>query len=820
MCDFRIWGVFICRRFSLDSILPTMRQNKLDKEMLELGRQRYHNRKEKASKLASESNTIPGRMMLNRCTTELAAEIQAWIAKASAGPGKRHRCLPFITQLDAEKVAVIASKIVIDALSQDRMLTGTCIAVGRAIEDEILLQDLADNNPDFLKTIQKKTFKSVGQKFKRRFAREAAKAVDLVTKRWAKADALAVGLLCIELLAARTNIVEIITKLNARGRRYCIIQPSKDIKKWIKDCHEYHETLEPMFLPTIEKPLEWNNPWVGGYSSLDWKPRPLVKSRSKAYQQSLSSSLSPAVYDAVNFVQNTPWVVDQETMQLVRECWKEGLAIDSLPPSVDEALPTKPVDIDTNQEARRNWRKAAAKVHFLNESYESQRLLTLKSLFVAEKMSEFPRLWFPHQLDFRGRGYPLPLFLHPQGVSYAKAMLRFADGKAISTDSEIFPLYVHVANKFGRDKDSLQDRVRWVEENRRSIEQIANDPWSNRLWLEADEPFAFVAACREICGLWREGKGFTSSLPIAMDATTQGLQIYSMLRRDPVAAVATNVLPSDKPSDPYQFVANSVITRLQQSDDPLAKTLLRFGIDRTTTKRQTMTLPYGLTMHSCITYTREWLEDKMRKTGENPFGLETYKPVATLGKIIWESIDDVVGSAKRGMDFIRGCMAVLIDNDVTPYWITPIGFPVRMRYENYDVVTVSTRIGAKAKVLSIRQENGTQSKRKALNGGPANYVHSMDGFGGLLGHTINLCAANKINHMGCVHDQILCLAGDYMMAASCVRRATVDIFSRDLLREFREGALTMLPSSASMPEVPEYGSLDIAKVLDSDYYFN
>jgi DNA-directed RNA polymerase len=58
------------------------------------------------------------------------------------------------------------------------------------------------------------------------------------------------------------------------------------------------------------------------------------------------------------------------------------------------------------------------------------------------------------------------------------------------------------------------------------------------------------------------------------------------------------------------------------------------------------------------------------------------------------------------------------------------------------------------------------------------------------------------------------------MAASCVRQATVDIFSRDLLREFREGALTMLPSSASMPEVPEYGSLDIAKVLDSDYYFN
>ena len=797
-----------------------MRQDKLDKEMVELGRQRYASRKAKATEITSESNTIPGRMLLNRCTTELAAGITAWIAKASTGPGKRHRCLSFLQQIAPEKAAVIASKVVIDALSAERMLTGTCIAVGRAIEDEILLAELAQEQPEFLRAIQKKTFKRVGQKFKRRFARDAAKAVDLVTKRWAKADALAVGLLLIEMLSERTNVVEIITKLNARGRRYCIIQASKDIREWVKSCHEYHETLEPMFLPMIAKPLEWKNPWIGGYASLEWKPRPLVKSRSKTYQASLATGLPTTIYSAVNFVQNTPWVIDRQTMELIKECWKDGIATDGLPPSRDEELPTKPVNIDTDQDARRQWRKAAAKIHFLNESYESQRLLTLKSLFVAEKMAAYPRIWFPHQLDFRGRGYPLPLFLNPQGVSYAKAMLRFADGAPLRTDAEQFPLYIQVANKYGVDKLPLKQRIKWVEENRSLIEKIGNGDLSNRLWREADEPFAFVAACREITGLWKHGSGFVSSLPIAMDATTQGLQIYSMLLRDPVAGLATNVLPSDKPSDPYQFVADKVKIRLINSNDPLAAQILNFGIDRTTTKRQTMTLPYGLTLHSCINYTREWLEEKIRKTGSNPFGLEMYKPVAFLGKIIWESIGDVVGSAQRGMDFIRGCMAVLIDNDVTPCWNTPIGFPVRMRYENYDIITVSTRIGAKAKVLSLRQENGVQSKRKALNGGPANFIHSLDGFGGLLGHTVNTCAANGVNHLGSVHDQILCLAADYMKVSSCVREATIDIFSRDLLTEFRNGVLTMLPSSANLPSVPEYGSLDISKVRDSDYYFN
>ena len=73
-----------------------MRQSKLDKEMVELGRQRYKNRTDKAHRIACESNTIPGRMMLNRCTTELAKGLALWMAKSSSGPGRRHRCYPFL----------------------------------------------------------------------------------------------------------------------------------------------------------------------------------------------------------------------------------------------------------------------------------------------------------------------------------------------------------------------------------------------------------------------------------------------------------------------------------------------------------------------------------------------------------------------------------------------------------------------------------------------------------------------------------------------------------------------------------------------------
>lgn len=232
-----------------------------------------------------------------------------------------------------------------------------------------------------------------------------------------------------------------------------------------------------------------------------------------------------------------------------------------------------------------------------------------------------------------------------------------------------------------------------------------------------------------------------------------------------------------------------------------------------------MTLPYGLSQHSCIGYTREWLDDRIRETG-NPFGLEIYKPASFLGQTIWNSMSSVVGSAQTGMKFIKDIVGVLIDNDITPRWTTPIGLPVRMRYENYESIMVSTRVGAKAKILSIREENGVQCKRKALNAAAPNYVHSLDGIGGLLGATCNLCLKHGISDLGEVHDNITCLAADAPTVSQCVRTATVSLFNRDLLADLRNEALTYLPSSVKLPEVPEYGSLDVSEVLSSKYYFN
>ena len=109
-----------------------------------------------------------------------------------------------------------------------------------------------------------------------------------------------------------------------------------------------------------------------------------------------------------------------------------------------------------------------------------------------------------------------------------------------------------------------------------------------------------------------------------------------MLLKDPVSALSTNVLPDSEPSDTYQLVADRVIQKLQESSDSYAKKWLEFGITRSCTKRQTMTLCYGSTFYSCQSYTAEWFYKELKTGRSNPFGEETYAPCNFLSALIWD----------------------------------------------------------------------------------------------------------------------------------------------------------------------------------------
>jgi DNA-directed RNA polymerase len=378
-------------------------------------------------------------------------------------------------------------------------------------------------------------------------------------------------------------------------------------------------------------------------------------------------------------------------------------------------------------------------------------------------------------------------------------------------------LAIHTANCWGHDKKPFDFRIKWVWDNADLFKAIAKDPLGYSDWKKADSPWEFLAAAIEVGEFLDQGYGYVSRTPVGQDASNQGLQIYSLLLRDEESARNTNVIGSDTPQDLYATVAQGVMERLRVSDHKYAKGWLGFGINRATCKRQAMVLVYGSTKQSCKEYTIDWFQEMLTRRGvENPFE-EVFRPCIYLSDLIWDSIGDVVTSARVGMDWLRDIARVCMQHEVKPMWTTPTGFLVQQRYEKQDSYEVKTSIGDTIRRHRLQFGRGEVSPRKNVNGICPNFVHSLDA--ALKNKTVNLCASLGVTQFANVHDSYATTAASSKLLAESLRKCTVEMFEENLLETFQREIQIQLPPDAVLPEIPPMGSLDIRCVLESDYYF-
>ena len=795
------------------------KQRRLDAEMLDLGKKRYQHKVKRSRETSLESTTPVGQYLLSEAISAMHDSLSRWLDTASQSPGKRHKSHEYLIQLPPKVVAALVCKAVLDGISIERKIASLSVMVGRLLEDELRFRELKSNHPALWQQIHRSLDKLKSQKTKSKFINKTVRWHDIVLPSWDRKVAASVGLTCIELMRQSTGIVEIYTRRDAKGKSYTSLRPTEELSKWISQAHEYNEHLSPVWLPTVVTPMEWTNPYIGGYPSESFRRKPLVKTYDSKYLEELAQMDIPFVYNAVNIIQNTGYVVDSQLKGLLHHCWDKSLPVGGLPPIEDEPMPPKPSDIDTNEESRRSWRKAAARTHFDNERLKSKRLQVMKTINLAEKFKD-QSIYFPVSLDFRGRVYPVPYFLQPQGPEWAKSLLSFEESQQMTESGRMW-LYSHTASRWGLDKKPYIERIKWVEDNLSLVRRIGKDPLSEMAWTDADEPWAFARACMEVSRMHEQGQSFRTNLPVSMDATNQGLQIYSMILKDPVAALATNVTPHDIPQDVYQQVADRVRKKLFEDNNEYGSKWLTFGIDRKTTKRQTMTLCYGSTFFSCRTYTAEWFYEQVKAGRTSPFGDETYRPCNYLAELIWASIGEVVQSAQVGMDWLRAAASLFVQNEVIPRWTTPLGFPVKMHYENTNPYTIKTMVGGTLRQHRLRIPNGQTNSRKTVNAICPNWIHSLDGAGGLLGHSMNLAESNGIQSVMTIHDSIGVLATQAELMHASVREATADLFDEhDQLQNLADQLAIQLPSGVSLPSLPNRGRLNISEVLRSKYYFN
>ena len=808
--------------------------------MTAVGVSRYRDRIRRAQENRAMASTPPGQQLLREAVSKLSAAIEAFIAKAeghrNASSATAPGALPQLKELPADVTALITAKAVIDQISRGQLLTSAAAQLGAYLEDETRLRSFKKIDPLRFEIIMERATAAQDNRRKRKERAVASmEGKKYKWSPWTPKERARLGLTCLELLAQETGLINLVSLRDERGRTKLHIKPSEETLKWLENAHEANEVMFPFYLPCAAVPMDWTGPHRGGYHTSEVLQKPLIKNRDRNYQRSLPDIEMPEVYGAINTLQKTPWVINADVLETIATIWSDGEEIAGLPSRDERRVPDKPEDIGTNKDARREWRKAARAVTEWNNKMRSKRVQLSKILYMARRFEAIGRFWFPYSLDFRGRVYPIPYFLQPQGPDEARALLSFADAVPLG-DEGAFWLNVHGANCFGEDKVSFSDRADWVWGHRKQIVDCAEDPLTYRWWAEADKPWMFLAFCFEFAKLqWHIEKNgpasigdFKSTLPVAMDGSNNGLQIFSLLLRDEVTGRSTNCLPADAPQDIYQDVADA-LTRLvvqQQTDGNEQERgwaskwlkLVEGKFPRKAVKRVVMTVPYGGTMHSAQRYLIEWYDEIIAGVENPDWPYDKFNPTMFLARLLRKAIDERVHAANACMNWLKEVSNICSDNGVPMCWTSPSGFPVHHAYKETQAQIVKTTIGDRIRKIRLQLDTADLSKRKQRSGVSPNFVHSLDA--ACLHKTVLRLEEMGVRDYSMIHDSYAVHAAYVPKLNTAIRETFVEVFTPDLLEEYRQEVQALLPAGVELPKPPEQGSLDLQGLLEATYFFS
>ncbi|KAG5376782.1 hypothetical protein IGI04_041378 [Brassica rapa subsp. trilocularis] len=161
---------------------------------------------------------------------------------------------------------------------------------------------------------------------------------------------------------------------------------------------------------------------------------------------------------------------------------------------------------------------------------------------VAQKMKDEEGFYYPHNIDFRGRAYPMPPHLNHLGSDLCRGVLEFAEGRPLRSPGLRW-LKIELANLYagGVDKLSYEGRLAFTENHLEDIFDSADRPLEgNRWWLQAEDPFQCLAVCINLTEALRcpSPETVLSHIPIHQDGSCNGFQHYAALGRDTVTSTA------------------------------------------------------------------------------------------------------------------------------------------------------------------------------------------------------------------------------------------------------------------------------------------
>lgn len=848
------------------------RQRDRESAALAEGARRFKQQLAKEAERGDYARSPVAKKLLQQGIEPLETAITEWITAAKKVRGVKHVSIKWLDRIGIDIAAYMTLKVVLDGITKRRDYTTVCESISGLISDELRYRILQEQAPALfeykMKHFRTSSYKHMARSLDhtmRTAKTKEGEALDAEVK-MPRTERFHVGAKLVHLLITSTGLIDVVTVKTTSGkgkqhtRKY--LETSPETTEWLTKRADdlARHFLQAQNLPMVMQPLEWG-PGKGGGYRFALNKYPLVRGVIPELRKELSNRDMPMVYSALNTLQNTRWKINRAVYDLVREIEHLGGGFAGIAHTEIQPLPPRPRDIDTNEEARAKWRKAAGQAKDANHIRKMRGRELQRVLDSAAGVLDEPGIYFPYSLDFRGRVYPIADYLHPQGHDLAKALLTFATGKPIEEDGARW-LAIHGANCLGEtpqgkvSKMTLDDRVQWVHQHTKQIMQAASDPFANKWWAEADDPLQFFAFCVEWTLLIEanaRGAEYICSLPVAIDGSCNGLQHFSAMFRDEVGGAAVNVMPQETPQDIYERVAENVLDQLaEMSDDPLAlkllatkQTLGKSLVNRKLTKRPTMTFGYGskrygfkMQLKDYLRGLDNWHEVKALFTTQDATGKEKSQINAVCGLLaacIWNSLGSVVVKAAEGMKWMQEAARGIVKTSKAVEWIVPeTDFRVRQDYCQWKKRRIQTvlagstnrpvRKGGHKKAeayikIDLHEPTDKIDPIRQVNAVAPNIVHSLDAAALVL--TVTQAFAEGVESFAMVHDSYGVLPGDCSVLARCCRQSFVRLYTTcDVVKSLHEQFSAQAGPENTIPDPPAKGKLDVNAVLASDYFFS
>ncbi|MFS7974174.1 DNA-directed RNA polymerase 1 [Helianthus anomalus] len=543
-----------------------------------------------------------------------------------------------------------------------------------------------------------------------------------------------------------------------------------------------------------------------------------AKQQREVLKRTPKENLQP-VFDALDTLGNTKWRVNKRVLAVVDRIWSNGGRLAGLVDRHDIPLPEKPDTEDEEQLTKWKWK--VKKVKKENRERHSQRCDVELKLTVARKMKDEAGFFYPHNLDFRGRAYPMHPHLNHLGSDLCRGILEFAEGRPLGS-SGLRWLKIHLANLFagGVDKLSLEGRIAFTESHLDDIFDSADRPLDGgRWWLNAEDPFQCLAVCINLAEALRSASPETviSYIPVHQDGSCNGLQHYAALGRDKLGASAVNLVEGERPADVYSGIAARVLdivkrdAQLDTVSFPDAKhaRLLINQVDRKLVKQTVMTSVYGVTYIGARDQIKRRLQERSNIDADDA---ELFGAACYAAKITLAALGEMFEGARNIMNWLGDCAKLIASENQPVRWTTPLGLPVVQPYRVYGRHLVSTSL----QVLTLQRETEKVMVRRQRTAFPPNFVHSLDGSHMMM--TAVACKRAGLNFAG-VHDSYWTHACNVDEMNRILREKFVELYQTPILENLLESFQTSFPT-VPFPPLPDRGDFDLSDVLESSYFFN